>query len=231
MLAFAGDILSGDECFSMGPSAHELYMMPGALLPDGLSQFGLGTWENVYTNGYHALTKAGLIGGFASSIVLVPSLKLGVVAWFNSEASVPSQLTAATLNTLIPVITQELRSHKVEHPLPEGVDSVVGNYDYNGVTYLTVSKKDPEQKSGPLYATFAGGTKTELHYNEAYTKAFGPTKITWAFTVRTIPQDYADSCFYEAEAGFDKSIAIFYKIAGKTYATIPALGSWNLPKA
>ena len=59
------------------------YILPGFNLPDGLSAFGLSTFEQAYANGYWTQTKGGLLGGYGSSIAFIPELKLGVAAAVN----------------------------------------------------------------------------------------------------------------------------------------------------
>ena len=233
ILKFLGDILKEDKSSILSPDAYELYTMPGVLLSDGLSYFGLGTWEAAYSNGYHVLTKAGLVGGFGSSLVLVPKLKLGVATWLNFETDkVTDQLSALALNILIPTIVSELRAHKVEKPLPSNIDDIVGEYKENGVVYFKVFKKTPTQKAGPIYGILgAGGPKVELHYNEEYTKALGSTDAYMGFTVREITTEETNSCFHESTEGIDNSVVFFQKVNGRFHVIAPNPLIWGVPKA
>ena len=233
ILKFLSDILKEDESKILTPDAYELYTRPGITFPDGLSQFGLGTWETVYTNGFYALTKAGLVGGFGSSFILVPRLKLGVAMWLNLETNiVTDQLGPLALNLLIPTLVSELRANKVERPLPANVDEIVGDYKEGDVVYFSVFKKTAQQKAGPIYGILGvGGPKVELHYNEEYTKALGSSDTHIAFTIREIPTEETDSCLSLNSEGIDNSIVYFEKINGKFHVVAPNPLIWGVPKA
>ena len=233
ILKFLNDILKADESKILSPDAYELYTRPGIPFADGISQFGLGTWETVYTNGYYALTKAGLVGGFGSSLILVPKLKLGIAMWLNLETNkVTDPLGALALNILIPTIVSELRAHQVEQPLPANVDEIVGDYKEDGVVYFRAFKKTPEQRAGPIYGILGvGGPKVELHYNAEYTKALGSSDVYMGFTIREIPTEETDSCMHLYSEGIDNSIVYFEKINGKFHVVAPNPLIWGVPKA
>lgn len=232
ILKFLSDILKEDESTILSPEAYELYTHSGIPFADGLSQYNLATWETVYTNGYYALTKAGLVGGFGSSLILVPKLKLGIAMWLNFETNrVTDQIGALALNILIPTIVNELRANKVEQALPANVDEIVGDYAEDGIVYFSVSKKSADQKAGPIYGILGvGGPKVELHYNEEYTKALGSSDTYIGFTIREIPTEETDSCLHLYNEGIDNSIAYFEKINGVFHVVVPNSLIWSVPK-
>ena len=231
MLAFIGDILKKDESLSLGPDAYEYYTLPGINFPDGLSSFGLGTWESFYANGYHTLTKGGLVGGFGTSISLVPSLKLGVVTWVNlMSGSIPDQINAISLFKIVPAIVSELSKKAPEYPLPPEVDDIVGSYSDKNETYFTIEKQSEDQKSGLLKGKFKFVDYDVYYiYDKEYTEAIKPYGDFIGFRVRR-PSSILNSCTVMASGGVDKSIFYIEKRDGNYYATSPDLGVMNIPK-
>ena len=78
--------------------------MAGVMMPDGLSSYGFGTFENVYANGFNTFTKGtkdfllnairagGLTTGFGTSIAFIPELKLGMACVINFATSIPDEV-------------------------------------------------------------------------------------------------------------------------------------------
>jgi CubicO group peptidase (beta-lactamase class C family) len=96
MLTFISRIFGGDRgSGAISEDAIREYMLPGRNLPDGVSSFGLGGFETVYNQGLWMLTKGGLVGGFGTSVVIVPELRLGVVCWVNLQSgAIPGNIAS-----------------------------------------------------------------------------------------------------------------------------------------
>ena len=231
MLAFVKDVLEGDKSRSLGPDAYEYYTLPGVNFPDGLSSFGLGTWEAFYANGYHTLTKSGLIGGFGTSISLVPSLKLGVVTWFNMMSGfTPSQVNSLSLGQVISAVTSELRKKGSEHPLPPNVDEIVGKYAFDGVTYFTVEKQSEDQKVGFLKGNLLS-YPVYYSYDEEYTEAMKPYGDIIGLRVRQVPISSAmESCLVMYSGGVDMGLLVIQKVDGKYFASSQDFHIIGVPK-
>lgn len=229
MLAFIGDILSGDESASLGPDAYEFYTLPGINFPDGLSSYGLGTWENYYANGYHTLTKGGLLGGFGTSICLVPELKLGIVTWVNfASGPIPDEISAISIGEMVAAITSELRKNTPSYPFPAEIDEIVGNYSFYGTTYITIEKESPEQTSGYLHGNLMG-YNVFYTYDKEYTEALQLTSGGIGLRVRQALTGL-DSCGDMASMGLDKGILIIQKVGDTYYASSPDFHAFSIPK-
>lgn len=229
MLAFVGDVLKKDESLSLGPDAYEYYTSPGINFADGLSSYGLGTWENFYANGYHTLTKGGLVGGFGTSISLVPSLKLGVVAWVNLlSGTIPDGFNANALNQIVSAVVSELSKKAPEDPIPPEVDEFIGNYSVNGVTYLTIEKQSGDQKNGFLKGNFFGNSVYYV-YDKEYTESMRPYGEFIGLRVRLIPTVF-ESCYYMSSGGVDRSILTLQKANGVCYASSADFCAIGIPK-
>ena len=72
----------GEKCV-LSRSRWVAWMQGAALQRNGISGFGLGTFEQAYSNGYWVQTKGGLLAGFGSTMALVPELELGVFVVVN----------------------------------------------------------------------------------------------------------------------------------------------------
>ena len=229
MLAFVGDILKKDESLSLGPDAYEYYTLPGINFPDGLSSFGLGTWESFYANGYHTLTKGGLEGGFGTCISLVPSLKLGVVTWVNlMSGSIPDQINAISLFKIVPAIVSELSKKAPEYPLPPEVDDIVGSYSDKNETYFTIEKQSEDQKSGLLKGKLIGNDVYYI-YDKEYPEAMKPYGDFIGLRVRQ-SSTILGSCSVMASAGVDKDILLIAMRNSNYYATSTDYHIFNVPK-
>jgi CubicO group peptidase (beta-lactamase class C family) len=68
------------------------WMQGGALQRNGISNYGLGTFEQAYTNNFWAQTKGGLLAGYGSSLAMVPELQLGAFAAFNMNSGTVGQV-------------------------------------------------------------------------------------------------------------------------------------------
>ena len=201
-------------------SSLQLYASPSAENLDGLSGFGLATWEKVYANGYQVLTKGGLVGGFGTSLVFVPELELGLVSWTNLQSgSIPSEVTAKAFNVLVPALEAALAAAQPKPKLPDNYTVVLGVY---GVSSPLVVVK--EVSPGVLQGSF-------LNYPVVWTwEEAVQTPTTWLFRYRlNIPSGQQASCFTVNSLGED-AVALFSFTAKGILVSLPDQAIWNLPK-
>jgi len=128
------------------------YLSAGMNLPDGLSQYGQGTWESFYTNKYWALTKGGLSTSMAASVAFVPKLKLGFVVMCNiNSGSIMDSLSAQAFNVLIPTFSKLLDA-PYKHPLPDNYESILGSYGGPSAAYpyVTIQANEDTSSTGIL---------------------------------------------------------------------------------
>ena len=89
MLSFASKVATKEGVLSN--NGYSRYFLPGVDLRDGITSYGRYGWEAAYSNGLRVLTKGGLIGGFGTTLVIIPELKLGAFFWVNFQSgSTPS---------------------------------------------------------------------------------------------------------------------------------------------
>lgn len=113
----------------MSRSTMNQFMLPGALLPDAISAYGLGTWEMLYSGCYWTLTKGGLVDGFSAELAVVPELKLGTSILVNINSGyATSTLSATTMLVLEPAILAALAEVQQAYRLPTNYTDWLGHY-------------------------------------------------------------------------------------------------------
>ena len=120
------------------------YIAPGMLMANAIELYGQGTWEIFYANGYWTLTKGGLTSSMATSISMVPELKLGVSVMMNINSGVNSDKLNALINSImVPALLAAL--DKVQEPLslPPNYQSFIGSYGYS-TPFLVLSESSTE---------------------------------------------------------------------------------------
>lgn len=140
----------------MSRSSMNQFMLPGALLPDAISAYGLGTWEMLYSGCYWTLTKGGLVDGFSAELAVVPELKLGTSVLVNINSGYTTALlSASTMLVLEPAIIAALGEAQQAYPLPANYTSWLGNY--SGA--LTLEEDDNSASTGVLVGSLFGNTQ------------------------------------------------------------------------
>lgn len=252
MLSFAARLMENSGTV-LSHNAYEQYLMPGLDMPDGVSSFGRAGWEVAYANGFRTITKGGVIGGFGSSIALIPELRLGVFGWINMLTGVipakvcffpalifsflhllhpfhkHTQLTAAAMNLLVPTLLTELQKHQPKHEEPNVMDMIVGTYAWQGVKYIIV-QRDAHTSSTGIYTGMFYNMPVRFEFDAKTTATFGQGVPVYAFRYHAIPPEGLDSCFAVSSAGTDDGL-IFFVIQGSSVtATAPDLAFGNVPK-
>lgn len=258
MLSFASRLMENSGTV-LSPNAREQYLMPGVDMPDGVSSFGRAGWEVAYANGFRTLTKGGLVGGFGTSIALIPELRLGVFGWINAlNGLVPSkvcfhpsfffplfcfpgtqwhpslvlldsQLTAVTMNLLVPTLLAEIQKHQPKHEEPVVMDTIVGTYAWQGVKYLVV-QRDAHTSATGIYTGVVYGAQVRFEYDAKTTAAFGQGSSVYVFRYRTIPAENMDSCLTLSSSGTDDGLVFFVVQGSSVSAYVPDLAIRNVPK-
>lgn len=229
MLSFASRLMENSGTV-LSPNAREQYLMPGVDMPDGVSSFGRAGWEVAYANGFRTLTKGGLVGGFGTSIALIPELRLGVFGWINAlNGLVPSKLTAVTMNLLVPTLLAEIQKHQPKHEEPVVMDTIVGTYAWQGVKYLVV-QRDAHTSATGIYTGVVYGAQVRFEYDAKTTAAFGQGSSVYVFRYRTIPAENMDSCLTLSSSGTDDGLVFFVVQGSSVSAYVPDLAIRNVPK-
>lgn len=191
--------------------------------PSAVDGFGAGALEMAFANGYWTFTKSGLVGGFASSIAFVPSLRLGAVFWLNAMDALPNTATAVIMRDLIPPLLHELRAAQSPFELPPA-----GTFEkYLGTHlagYATILEDSNTNTSGLFVGQSMLGATTwywDKVQSELYAKRLGSNGTdAIAFRARTPPSS-TTSCFIIA-AGGDGAVLFFHTTAAnETVASMP----------
>ena len=141
------------------------YLSPGMNLADGISQYGMGTWETFYTKKHWAMTKGGLTTSMATSLAFVPSLKLGLVVMCNiNSGSLMDSLSAQSMNILIPAFNKLLTA-PYKHPMPANYEQLMGSYGGSQTKpWVTIGTDE----NTPTTGIFVGQISIQ-----------GPVQFTW----------------------------------------------------
>jgi D-alanyl-D-alanine carboxypeptidase len=141
-------------------------LRPIILNPD--KQSGLGApWEIQQVQNFWPRVKIGNVAGFSSSIALVPELRLGVVAFTNTDIDA-SVLTLGPLEILIPAFQSWLNYAQAEfHPiLPKFASNAAGDYYVDGYFAFALELAHLNGHEWlMLYDLHAGQYGTLLPYN------------------------------------------------------------------
>ena len=137
----------------LSQSYKDEYLAPGMNLADGISQFGQGTWETFYANGYWTLTKGGLTASMATSLAVVPALKLGLIVMINiNSGSAVDSLSAQVIRGVVPLLTELFTSSlSPAYPLPNNYTAMLGAYGPSAdAPYVTMQSEDSTASTGIL---------------------------------------------------------------------------------
>eukprot|EP00039_Didymoeca_costata_P013981 m.219539 g.219539 ORF g.219539 m.219539 type:complete len:573 (+) comp15915_c0_seq6:117-1835(+) len=137
-------------------------------LEDGIEAIG-NPWEmehyNISGMSYWMKGKGGALPGFRSSVMMIPTLKIGVfICVFKSSVPEPSVYTQPTMATLAPAVHKILSSRQpdAQARLPKKAQSLLGTY------YLNVTVKEQDSV---LLVDFLGGTFRLESQDDAFEKA------------------------------------------------------------
>jgi len=215
MLNFATHLLEKDVLLSQ--NGYEQYFFPGAILADGVSSYGKAGWEIFYANGLRTYTKGGLLGGFSTSLALVPDLKLGIFFWFNTDGTA-SALSAHATNLLVPIILNNLADVKPSHNVPAAVFNLIGDYDAEGVHFMTIVSDDSSNQTGVFFGDIGGDT-VWYEYDEKSTNAC-QQQDTYYIRYFAVAEEPYDSCFSNTMGGLDDSLAMFKLVDNQWTVTV-----------
>jgi len=193
-IATRDGLLSGD--------GYQQYFLPGVLFSDGVSSYGRAGWEIAYANGLRTLTKDGIIGGFCSTVAIVPDLKLGVYVWSNVQLTM-TEASAGAINLLVPTIISALQSKQTK-PIPAEMTDILGVYT-SGSSVLNISKGSESIKTGIFYGNI-DTYSVWFEYDEKTTTAVNvPNR--WYF--RYFLDGGAYSCINLGMGGNDNGLVMF----------------------
>jgi len=184
------------------------FMYPGGPLPDGVSSYGKAGWEVVLANGLRTLTKQGTMGGFSSTVALVPDLKLGIYVWDNGQVS--STMISAHSTQLLVQHILTLLSERQTKPACPAVNDIVGEY-YSSETQMEFKLQiaAPTPFANMLDGSI-GGTPYWFEYDKKTTDAAGETD-TYFFRYFMIADDPDYSCINLGMGGIDNGLIRFKK--------------------
>lgn len=221
LLVYLGSLYTEGKSV-LGPSALHEYLMPGVTTEDGVSIYGLGTWEMAYANGHWTYTKAGLAGGYGTSVVLIPELKLAMAAFVNrDDDAAPGSLTAQAMALLVPALETEISQAGLKHKLPSDFRKWLGAYsDAGGYVQLTLEESGTD---GILNGTVAGAKKWFV-WDETQSAAYGSN----AMSLRWFQPSTKLSAFSLDDDG-DNGVAVFVQ-QGNLTVSVPDVGLWDLAK-
>jgi len=191
------------------------YLFPGGPLSDGVSSYGRAGWEVAFANGLRTITKQGTMGGFCSTVVLVPEIKLGIFIWDNAQNST-TQVSALATNKLVSVILTNLEK-KQSKPACPVVNEICGSYiGGSGAVEFTISQPNVSSVSNMLFGTI-GSTPYWYEYDEKTTTVVNASD-TYYFRYFLIANDPDYSCINLAMGGVDNGLIEFKKEAGVWHA-------------
>jgi len=212
MLRFATNMLQ--KKLILSPYGYEQYFFPGAILSDGVSSYGKAGWEVAYSNGLRIMTKGGLLGGFSTTLVLVPDLKLGLFFWSNVDIST-SYVSARATNRIVPLILSKLAQKQPKRPVAPRMNEIVGEYYYKDILAINISSDDQSDITGKYFGTI-GDYPVWFEYDNI---ASNPRTDSVSYLrYHMIPNNGQDSCFILTMEGLDDGLIKFYYIGSKWYA-------------
>jgi len=187
-------------------------MAPGMLLPDGISQFGQGTFESVYAYGYWVFTKGGLTVSMGTSIAIVPELKLGVTVMFNINSGIDSdKLNSEIMRLLIPAVVDALKNNQEPLPLPPNYETFLGSYGYS-TPYFTLQETSDTQNTGVFTGQVLGVGEVDIIWDES--QNYGDyTAFRYSSTSKY------KSCMSQSSIG-NNAIAYLSIVDGKPHCTL-----------
>jgi len=203
-------------------SARE-YALPGVMLPDAVSAYGLAGWEMAYANGFWTLTKGGLVGGFATSVAVIPELKFGVVAWINMMAGgIPDRVTSLTMSMFVPVLLGENAAFQAAKAVPSNYANLIGKYE----TVFQLALGPDTLKTGIFV-----GAMLSYPVTAWWEKGYDiPQQNTTAFRYRMVLKDGLDSCFALTGIG-DNAIVYIIETPKAVYLSLPDHGIYSVVKS
>jgi len=219
MTNFMKHLLARDVVLS--PAGFEGYFLPGVDLSDGVSSYGRTGWEVFYANGFRTLTKDGLVGGFNSQLALVPELKLGIFCWVNLYSDMAYAFSAEVTNVVVPTILKYVEENQPKLDVPDVMDKIVGNYNVEGVTILSIQSNDQTAQTG-VYVGFISDQKVWYVYDKKTTEAYQKDG-TYFFRYFSMPTDDYDSCMLFTMSGVDDGLMIIQNTGEDWAAAVPDL--------
>jgi len=213
----------------MSKNAYEQYFLTGPTLPDGVSSYGKSGWEVAYSNGFRTLTKGGVVGGFATAIVVIPQLKLGMFSWVNLISGViPSMISSQAFNLVAPIIKDALKTNISKHEIPDVANELTGIYvDGTNTEKLSLKATRETENTGVFIGTVVK-QPVNFFYDAQATKAVNNPN-QYFFRYRTLPEDER-ACFIDSMDGNDNGLVLFQKKDGKWQASAPDVSLFDLAR-
>ncbi|KAH3766764.1 beta-lactamase family protein [Pelomyxa schiedti] len=221
LLKFLHNAVLGGES-PVGDDRSNMFKMSGTPMPDGVSGYGLGTFEDVYANGFNTITKGGLVGGFGSNVAFIPELKLGMAATINLGSSSPDTLLAESFLLLLPALLKELDSNQPPPSLPENYQHWLGKYGYSHLNVLLSIEESGQ--AGVLNGTLFGTPQifTWDPVQQEMSAAGAAFRMVDATSL-------SESC-HNLYAVSKDAVAYFGDILGIPVVTVTDQNIWNIPK-
>jgi hypothetical protein len=86
-------------------------VLPGLADADGVTWYGVDTWEGVYKQGHWVATKNGLTSAFASDVALIPSMGLGAALLINAPSGfLADRILSRLFSAMIPAMQEAIAS-------------------------------------------------------------------------------------------------------------------------
>lgn len=221
---------SSKQCVVSRSRAIE-WMQGGALQRNGISGYGLGTFEQAYSNGFWIQTKAGLWGGFGSSIAMVPELQLGIFVATNMMSSTVGQVSAQGLDMLIPALIRDLDMARAPFALPANYTRWFGVYGSSNIFSITAPESGSQVPPGMLSGTFPAANMNQIVlYWDVTQDTPGtlaePAKTAFRYNTVLAP---LYSCFGVTGIGTN-GVAYLYEVDGVQLVDLPDVMMFMVPK-
>ena len=215
----------GGSSFPLSSRMAREYVLPSSLFPGGKSGFGKYTFEQVYDGSAGWLaTKDGLVGGYATQLVLIPDLNFGLTIQLNADSGVaPDGLGALIVSVIAPALQQVYNETAKANPppLPPNVDELIGEYVYEGTTFLTLNlTADGKGLEGTMIGT--GDEVLAFFFDPVYKPFAGDSTV-----LRFGPAGNIDFSCFGLYGGNLQGIAIF----DESTVSLLDQGFFAIPKA
>jgi len=179
---------------SLSANVVRAWMQPAHLFRDEISGFSEGAFEEFSLgNGVYAVTKGGLLTGYAASLVLVPQFGIGLSFQININSGGDSDVITAQLvsKVLVPAMLRVLSGLG---PLPVPPVDVTGSYGDGTNVFATIQKVSAGANEPQLIVQLIGGPTYGAVYN-------AQTSTEQIITLDYLPLQSANlSCMNAAEA-------------------------------
>jgi len=201
----------------LNSNSFQEYILPGYNLNDGVSAFGLGTFEDYFFNSFWTITKGGLVDGFGCNLAYVPQLKLGIAAFVNLGTGSIENLVSAAMQVLVPALVNVLTTTQPPPAWPANYQSLLGSYGVNGITVATLQ---------------AGSTGHFILISLGYTynAVWDPVQSINHLTALRYTLANSASCSCILKASLSEGVAYFSNTAGSWVINLPDSALLGIPK-